>query len=399
MKALIKVNANLNIPKGLFLFGIILLFLIATYRVSFAAPIVIDHTSVDLYGDIPDYYLNQAKRMWLNFAGESHASGYRRGMALLQALDLRYPVIGTESGSPEPYRDDAIRISGLIRNQWNSWDGGAGEAKWYADPNNRSLLKNHLTYSNTHNLEIAALGFGWCWDMTWHNPPGGGIDPVYQVRWAGSSEGGPQGDLRWGLDAGDYSLTSNTVSMDTYLSATQEYEDYARANGYPTRVVFTTGPVDSDSYWGENAYQRHLKHQRIRNYVLNGPDLVLFDYADILTHNASDDEHLFNWTRGSEFGDHAGTTAAYPVIHPDNMLDYTRPECNPTCSHQEDGDHIGEVGALRLGKAIWVLAARLAGWNPDSGRLGIDLKVKDFKIGSAAEQEVKDTINHYMETP
>ena len=38
----------------------------------------------------------------------------------------------------------------------------------------------------------------------------------------------------------------------------------------------------------------------------------------------------------------------------------------------EDGDHIGEVGALRLGKALWWLLARLAGWdgNSTSGLLG-----------------------------
>ena len=32
------------------------------------------------------------------------------------------------------------------------------------------------------------------------------------------------------------------------------------------------------------------------------------------------------------------------------------------------------------------------------GRLDIDRKIKDFKGGSATEQEVKDKINEYMET-
>jgi hypothetical protein len=31
--------------------------------------------------------------------------------------------------------------------------------------------------------------------------------------------------------------------------------------------------------------------------------------------------------------------------------------------HAEDGDHIGGRGALRLGKAVWWLMARIAGWN------------------------------------
>ena len=44
--------------------------------------------------------------------------------------------------------------------------------------------KAHLTYANTHNLTVTALAFAWCWDMTWTNSSDGGVDPLYQVRWA-----------------------------------------------------------------------------------------------------------------------------------------------------------------------------------------------------------------------
>jgi hypothetical protein len=33
-------------------------------------------------------------------------------------------------------------------------------------------------------------------------------------------------------------------------------------------------------------------------------------------------------------------------------------------AHTEDGDHIGEVGTVRLAKAMWWMLARMAGWNP-----------------------------------
>jgi len=32
-------------------------------------------------------------------------------------------------------------------------------------------------------------------------------------------------------------------------------------------------------------------------------------------------------------------------------------------SYAEDGDHIGQRGALRLAKAMWWMLARMAGWN------------------------------------
>ena len=84
-------------------------------------------------------------------------------------------------------------------------------------------LKAHITEQHNAGNPYDVLGFGWCWDMTWQNPPGGEMDTVYQVRWAGSSQSGPDGNQRWGLDAGDSVLTGNRVCMDTYLQAVEAY--------------------------------------------------------------------------------------------------------------------------------------------------------------------------------
>jgi len=228
------------------------------------------------------------------------------------------------------------------------WIYGYGEEDWYTSAQAIQQTKDHLTYCHTTGPTLAAMGFGWCWDTTWHNPPDGGTDPVYQVRWAGSSVGGPDGDLRWGLDAEDYALTNNHVCMDTYLDATQQYVDHCQSNGYSTRVFFTTGPVDGST--GESGYQRHLKHERIRSYVQASADLILFDYADILCWSDAGELNTLPWT------DYGGTPRTFPHIHDDNMLDLDG-------SYSEDGDHIGQRGALRLAKALWWMLARLAGWD------------------------------------
>ncbi len=315
-----------------------------------AEQIIIDHTSVDLYDKIPAYYMNQAKKMWINIPGESHSSGYRKGISFLMQQNPAYNAVVTEEGSlPEPYREDALRISQAVRNIYSKWTYGTGESVWYANPAD-TQIKLHLDYSNTNNLKIDAIGFGWCWDMTWQ--PSGWInikneeDPVYHVHWNGSSVGGPQGNTRWGLDADDYALTGNTVCMDTYLNATQAYADYVKAKGYKTKVLFTTGPADG-SAGSENGFQRHLKHEHIRNFVKRDPDRILFDYADILCYNNSGQQYTSVWTRGSEFGALSGTKETVPSIHPDNAKDFNG------------------SWALRLGKALWVLAARLAGWEPN----------------------------------
>jgi hypothetical protein len=312
-------------------------------------PIVADHTVVDRFDDIPAEYREAVRTMWVDILGESHSAGYRIGLRLLSGADARFPASVTEGGDPEPYRTDALRVS---RHRWREaysrWAEGAGEALWYTSGDGRAEILAHIDHCAGTDLNLALTGFGWCWDMTWHNGPGGDPDPVHHVRWAGSSEGGPDGDLRWGLDEEDFALTGNRVSMDTYLEATQAYVDRCSSAGYDVRVAFTTGPVDG--YSGESGYQRHLKHEHIRAYVRADGSRILFDYADILCWGDAGTENVQTWTDGE------GTARSYSMIHPDNMLDLDG-------GYAEDGDHIGERGALRLGKAMWWLLARVAGWD------------------------------------
>ncbi len=48
-----------------------------------AGPIIADHTVVDQYANIPQEYIDKVKKMWLDLPGESHSSGYRKGLQFL----------------------------------------------------------------------------------------------------------------------------------------------------------------------------------------------------------------------------------------------------------------------------------------------------------------------------
>ena len=341
--------------------SLIVLWLLAGFLAPVATcQIIADHTVVNEFDKIPQQYIDKAKKMWVILAGESHAKGYRIGCQLLENSNSKFKVSIKTGGAPEGYTDQHMRLSSATWGDVNyssGWLYNYGEEDWFTSPLAISRTKDHLTYCNTNNLEIAAMGFGWCWDMTSDNWPGGTADPVYQVRWAGRSAGGPQGSLRWGLDSDDQALTGNSISMDTYLNATVEYMNYCKAKGYPTKMYFTTGPVDSNENTGENGYQRSIKHQYIKDFVLRSPDRILFDYADILCWSNAGDEKKITWK------DFAGNTQSFPVIHDDNMLDLDG-------SYTEDGDHIGQRGALRLAKAMWWMLARMAGW--DGNTVGIN---------------------------
>lgn len=326
------------------------------------AQIIADHTVVDKYAQIPQQYIDKVKEMWVIVAGESHSKGYRIGCRLLEELDPRFQVNIRESGVPEGYTNAHMRLSSATWGDLNNisgWIYSYGEEDWFTNATALSRTRAHLTYCNTNNLTIAAMGFGWCWDMTSNNWPAGTPDPVYQVRWAGRSSGGPEGSKRWGLDAGDFVLTENSVCMDTYLNATDGYNAHCIANGYPTKVFYTTGPVDANENLGENGYQRFIKHEYIRSFVRADEGRILFDYADILCWNDAGERRVVSWT------DFSGITQPYQAIHADNLIDMNG-------GYVEDGDHIGERGAVRLAKALWWMLARIAGW--DGQPLAADTK-------------------------
>ncbi len=305
--------------------------------------IIADHTIVDRYAAIPQSYINIVKSWLVDIAGESHSSGYRIGINLLETIDSKFAV-QTFDGSVPAATSANLRLGR---------HGAVGEEDFYTNTTAIADIKQLMTNQKTAGNPLSVLGFGWCWDMTWTNAPDGTIDPVYDVRWAGSSAGGPQGNLVWGLDAGDQTQTGNSVCMDTYLNAVMSYIAYCTTNAISTRVIFTTGPVDGNG-GTENGFQREIKHDYIRAFVTSHPETVLFDYADILCWNDGGVKNTDAWNDG-------GVNRTHAQIHADNMKDYDA-SWNMIAS-VEDGDHIGEVGTLRLAKAMWWMLARMAGWD------------------------------------
>jgi hypothetical protein len=304
--------------------------------------IIADHTVVDKYDNIPQYYLDKVKNMLVWGAGMSHSLGYQHGLALLEKYNPLYQVT-TYLGDPPPAPTaQSMRFGRIFQSGDNTW---TTDVSAYC-----GILQDQASDpGNSYSVFL----YAWCWDMTWVNAPGGGLDSEYNIHWAGSA-----GGERWGLNSGDQSLTGNAVCMDSYLRAIETYNAHARTNKYQTVTVYTTGPVDDNS-GTENGYQRELKHNYIRDYVNRHPEAILFDYADILVYNDSGQKYTANWNDG-------GTNRPHPQIHPDNLKDYNSSWQMIPPDGQGDplgDDHIGEVGALRIAKAMWWMLARIAGWD------------------------------------
>lgn len=341
---------------------------------------IIDHTYITKYINIPQYYINIIKTKRFNLPGESHSSGYRNGLQWLNTQEPKLSINRTESGTPESYNNSHLRVDRATWGDLNNssgWIYGYGEEDWYTSTTAISRTKAHLQYCYDNSLVADYFGFGWCWDMTWSNDPGGTVDPIYKCRWAGSSVGGPEGNLIWGLDSGDQALTGNSICMDTYLSITKDYIDYCNTNNIPTKVFYTTGPVDS--YSGENAYQREIKHQYIRDYIISHGG-YLFDYADILCWDNSGNQNTSQWTDGES------TVHTFPQIASDNLLNFDG-------SDGSDGTgHIGERGELRLAKATWVMLAMMEGWDGvTTENVSVNLNVSQKKQSTSINVFIPNT--------
>ena len=116
--------------------SIILLLLSVISPELYCQVIVADHTVVEKYKDIPQYYIDEVKKMWVSIAGESHSEAYRVGCELLEALDSKYQVRVTESGIPEAYTTSHLRISRATwgdRTNPEGWIYGYGEEDWYTN--------------------------------------------------------------------------------------------------------------------------------------------------------------------------------------------------------------------------------------------------------------------------
>jgi hypothetical protein len=271
--------------------------------------IIADHTVVDKFDDIPQYYINEVKKMWVTVPGESHSEDLRSGMIAFTASYPVYAMNSVLSGTPEAYTTSHLRYSratwGDIDNS-TGWIYDYGEEDWfnYFDGTYHysssavARTKASIVKCNTGGLILNATGFGWCWDY------------------------------------------NDGLNADYYLTATQSYIDYCNTNGYQTKVFFTTGPTGNGGILPPSYnYILSLRFQQIRNYVAADHTRILFDFADILAYND------------------AGVLAT----ESDGI--HTYPSYNVSNDGGAGLNHMGTVGGIRLAKAMWWMLARIAGWD------------------------------------
>lgn len=83
--------------------------------------IIADHTVVEKYNTIPQYYIDEVKKMLVWVGGMSHSLGYQKGVNLLELLDSDYQATTWLSDPPPPYTASSLRLGRPWMSNTNFW--------------------------------------------------------------------------------------------------------------------------------------------------------------------------------------------------------------------------------------------------------------------------------------
>lgn len=288
------------------------------------ANIVVDHTSVALFEQIPDEYIEAAATLDMFFMDRSVGGNINDGLSCLNYVSdeaapshcKRYEHVDPVF-SVDPSEVNWSRVGGYDRSNWDFeyWPTGMSCASW------SEKVDCFINYIE---------------------PQIGGYDVVsFQFSYLAVDESDTIADQLGGFFSDNANLT------DVY-----DFEDFEARNPGKETIYWTTslsrgiGTTVSESF-----------NNQMRQYATtNGK--ILFDVADILSHDPS----------GNPCYDNRDGVPYDNGNHSENYPDDGQ-QIPSICQHyttEVDGGHLGSVsaGKIRVAKAFWVLMAQIAGWDP-----------------------------------
>ena len=148
---------------------ILTLLFVGVYGIAMAVPsITIDHTSVDLFDDIPASYITQVKQMVFHYQGGSHARQMEYGMVHLDTGTYGQMGSASESNTyaheyveaASSFEDDPVLSTLKHLN-----NGGYLSTQYFTDPTGINVLKANIQQGIDAGFQPDISLLGWSYNM------------------------------------------------------------------------------------------------------------------------------------------------------------------------------------------------------------------------------------------
>ena len=287
------------------------------------ALITVDHTSIALFDQIPDQYIQAAANLNMLFIDRSVGGNINEGLdCLAYESDEAAPSRCKRNHTDSRYVVDPATVlnwyhpGGYDRSNWDFlyWDNlpVSGCTDW---SEKTDCFINYMQSGAINNYDVVSYQFS------------------YLLVVDGSTIEDQPGGFFW----------DNPGLTDVYDQEALEAQ-------YPNKtfIYWTTSLARSI---GTN--ESEIFNQQTRQYA-NDHGKILFDVADILSHDP-DGNPCYDNRDGVPYGSEN---------HPDDGLNLLA-----ICPHyttEVEGGHLGSAsaGMIRVAQGFWVLMAQIAGWDP-----------------------------------
>lgn len=287
--------------------------------------IYVDHTSVALFEQIPEQYLNAAANLDMFFMDRSVGGNIDQGLTCLSyPTDEAAPnhcKVYTHGGNPsfpvDPSEVNWNRPGGYDRSNWDFefWPV-PGCDPWYDKVD--CFIDRMNVLINQYDVVS------------------------YQYSYLEVSEGSTIADQPGGF------FWDNPDRSDVY-----DFEAYVAQHPDKIFIYWTSSLARTTGSHVSEAFNDQMRQYAVDN------DKILFDVADILSH-APNGSPCYDNRDGQPYS-FGQNSENYPDDG-QNLLAIC-----PQYTTEVDGGHLGSIsaGKIRVAKAFWVLMAQIAGWNPN----------------------------------
>ncbi len=269
--------------------------------------LIIDHNSVNDFNRIPDKYIASVKDMLIQIVGESHGEQIPEGLVRLGKQNPKYSVqIGT--GNPHDLnKKKSLKVYRSYYDMYGWRNLYVGEEGYWATKYARSVTEKTAEQAIKEGIPFKISLWCWCWDICWDN---------------------------YCADENGKNITFNDERCNAYIKAIAQFNSNPSIN--QTKFIYHTSIAEAgvnEGGWRVTRYNDNIRNAAIKN---NG---ILFDQADIENWNVNNtSQRIEKWNGHTLYLRHD---------------DYNKDEAG----------HTSYTNCERKAKALWVLLAKLSGWD------------------------------------